>query len=145
MLQPSAPTATTVNDEQDDEDERRTATLLLLRLAYAQAYAQLTSIAQELELLRSAPPAPAHQPGTSERARLSPEAERTLWTLDAPRAVGMTQRGGPLLDPAGKVCDPCSALFWCPYDMYAAVAAVHNTTFWRGSRPYEVAGTGFPA
>lgn len=145
MLPPSTPAATTVNDEQDDEDEQRTATLLLLRLAYAQAYAQLASIAQELELLRMAPPAPPHQPGTSERARVSPEAERTLWTLDAPRAVGMSQRGGPLLDQAGKVCDLCSALFWCTYDMNAAIATVHDTTFWRGGRPCEVAGTGFPA
>ena len=111
MIPPSASATTAVGDDQDDEDERRTATLLLLRLAYAQAYAQLASIAQELELLRSAPPAPPlpPQPGTSERARLSPEAERTLWTLDAPRSVGMVQRGGPLLDSSGKVRDPCSA------------------------------------
>lgn len=83
-------------DEEDGEDERRAATLLLLRLAYAQAHAQLSSIAQELELLRSAPPPPppSAQPGTSDRA---------LWTLDAPaRTVGQ-RGGGPLLDSAGKV------------------------------------------
>ena len=85
----------------DTEDERRAATLLLLRLAYAQAHAQLSSIAEEFELLRTAPQ--PGQPGTSGPARLSPEGERTLWTLDAPR-------NGPLLDPTGKVRDPSSLL-----------------------------------
>ena len=80
----------------DTEDERRTATLLLLRLAYAQAHAQLSSIAEEFELLRTAPPPPPDQPGTSGRARS--EADRALWSLDAPR-------GAPLLDPTGKVRD----------------------------------------
>jgi immunoglobulin-binding protein 1 len=110
LLPPSAPSSTTVGDEDDDEDDRRTATLLLLRLAHAQAHAQLASITQELELLRSAPPAPPlHQPGTSDHAG---EAERALWTLDAPRSIGTAQRGGPLLDSAGKVCGQCGALFW---------------------------------
>jgi hypothetical protein len=113
LLPPSAPASTTVSDEEDDDDERRTATLLLLRLAYAQAHAQLASITQELELLRSAPPAPPlHQPGTSDRARSSHEAEHTLWTLDAPRSISTAQRGGPLLDSAGKVCGQCGALLW---------------------------------
>jgi hypothetical protein len=114
LLPPSAPSATTVSDEHDDDDdEHRTATLLLLRLAYAQSHAQLASIAQELELLRSAPPAPPlpPQPGTSERARSSPEADRALWTLDAPRSVGTSQRGGPLLDSVGKVCGPACRFF----------------------------------
>jgi hypothetical protein len=107
LIPPSAPASTTVGDEEDDEDERRTATLLLLRLAYAQAHAQLASISQELELLRSAPPAPPlHQPGTSDR-----EAERALWTLDAPRSISTAQRGGPLLDSAGKVCRQCGDLW----------------------------------
>ena len=93
-----------MSGDQDSEAEQRTATLLLLRLAYVQAHAQLTSIAQELELLRSAPPLPPAPPGTSsDRARSSSEAERALWTLDAPRAAGTAPRGGPLLDPAGKV------------------------------------------
>ena len=81
------------------------ATLLLLRLAYAQAYAQLASIAQELELLRSAPPPPpSAQPGTSDRAQLSSsEAEHALWRLDAPARSARGRGGGPLLDSAGKV------------------------------------------
>jgi immunoglobulin-binding protein 1 len=113
LLTPSASASTTVSDEEDDEDERRTATLLLLRLAYAQAHAQLASIAQELELLLSAPPAPTlHQPGISDHARSSREAEHTLWTLDAPRSISSAQRGGPLMDSAGKVCGHCSALLW---------------------------------
>ena len=81
------------------------ATLLLLRLAYAQAYAQLASIAQELELLRSAPPPPpSAQPETSDRAQLSSsEAEHALWRLDAPARSARGRDGGPLLDSAGKV------------------------------------------
>ncbi|KAH8980372.1 TAP42-like protein [Lactarius hatsudake] len=111
-LLPLAPTSSAPghSDEQDDEDERRAATLLLLRLAYAQAQAQLASIAQELELLRSAPSSPP-QPGTSVRAHSSSsEAEHALWRLDAPtRAVGR-QGGGPLLDSGGKPLQPFTIL-----------------------------------
>ena len=113
LLPPSTPVSTPVNDDEDDEDEKRTATLLLLRLAYAQAHAQLASITQELELLRSAPPAPPlHQPGTSDRARSSREADREVWRLDAPRSIRAAQRGGPLLDSAGKVCRQRDPLLW---------------------------------
>jgi immunoglobulin-binding protein 1 len=104
LLPQSAPGDGTLNGEEvldDTEDERRTATLLLLRLAYAQAHAQLSSIAEEFELLRTAPPPPPDQPGTSGPARSSPEADRALWSLDAPR-------GGPLLDSTGKVREPSS-------------------------------------
>jgi hypothetical protein len=100
LLPQSAPSGATSNGEEglgDTEDDPRTATLLLLRLAYAQAHAQLSSIAEEFELLRTAP-ASLDQPGTSHS---SPEAERALWTLDAPH-------GGPLLDSTGKVRDPSS-------------------------------------
>ncbi|KAH9962352.1 hypothetical protein BC827DRAFT_1375832 [Russula dissimulans] len=65
LLSAPAATAASLNDDRDSEDERCTATLLLLRLAYVQGHAQLTSIAQELELLRSAPPLPPDCPGTS--------------------------------------------------------------------------------
>lgn len=101
----ASPSAADNDDEQDDENGRRAATILLLRLAYAQAHAQLSSIAQELELLRSAPPPPpSAQPGSSDRA---PEEEHTLWRLDAPaRAVS----GGPLLDSAGKPLQPFTIL-----------------------------------
>jgi len=102
LLPQSAPGGGTLNGEEeldDTEDERRTATLLLLRLAYAQAHAQLSSIAEEFELLRTSPP--PDQADTSGRARSSPEADRALWSLDAPR-------GGPLLDSTGKVRDPSS-------------------------------------
>ncbi|KAH9958321.1 TAP42-like protein [Russula dissimulans] len=113
LLPLSAPAAaaTSLNDDRDSEDERRAATVLLLRLAYVQAHAQLTSMAQELELLRSAPPLPPGHPGTSsDRARSLSEAERALWTLDAPRAGGAAPRGGPLLDPAGKPLQPFTIL-----------------------------------
>ena len=94
----SATSAPERDDEQDGEDERRVATLLLLRLAYVQAHAQLSSIAQELELLRSAPPPSAHHAHPS-----SSETERALWRLDAPaRTVGQ-RSSGPLLDSTGKV------------------------------------------
>jgi hypothetical protein len=132
LLPPSAPPAPTLSDDEDSEDDRRTATLLLLRLTYAQAHAQLLSITQELEILRTAPPPPPDPPGTSDRARSLPEADRTLWTLDAPRATSAAQRGGTLLNSAGKVCDP-----WCFSSLVLlmgaciAVATVHNITFWR--------------
>ncbi|KAI0263357.1 TAP42-like protein [Gloeopeniophorella convolvens] len=103
-LLPSASSASTDDDDDDaDDEERRTASLLLLRLAYAQARAQLASIAQELELLRSAPP-PSAEP---ERTRAS-DAERALWTLDAPAPA----RGGgsALLDPSGKPLQPFTIL-----------------------------------
>ena len=97
LLRSPTPSASDNNDEQDDEDGRRAATILLLRLAYAQAHTQLSSIAQELELLRSAP-APA-LPGTSDRANpSSSEEEHALWRLDAP-----ARGSGPLLDSTGKV------------------------------------------
>lgn len=111
LLPHSAHGASNEEEELDDEDERRTATLLMLRLAYAQAHAQLASIAEEFELLRTAPPALPGQPGTSDRARSSPEVERTSWTLDGPRAAAATRRGGPLLDSAGKVRDPLVHFF----------------------------------
>jgi len=150
LLPHSTPTA--LNEEDHDyEDERRTATLLLLRLAYAQAHAQLTSIAEEFELLRTVPPPPPpSQPGTSsDPARTSPEAERTSWTLDTPlHSAAAARHGGPLLDSAGKVCDSV-----CPYlcailaymNVCAAVAAFHDITLWRWRRPCETAGTGVPA
>ncbi|KAI0306302.1 TAP42-like protein [Multifurca ochricompacta] len=107
LLPPDASTSSmTLTDEQDNEDELRTATLLLLRLAYAQAHAQLTSITQEFELLHTAPPQP---PETIDPTRSSSETERALWTLDAPRAAA-ARRGGPLLDSAGKPLQPFTLL-----------------------------------
>ena len=97
LLRAPTPLASDNNDEQDDEDGRRAATILLLRLAYAQTHAQLSSIAQELELLRSTPP--PTQPGTSDRAEpSSSEEEHALWRLDTP-----ARGSGPLLDSTGKV------------------------------------------
>jgi immunoglobulin-binding protein 1 len=99
LLPTSVPGPSALGAEQDNEDERRATTLLLLRLTYAEARAQLASIAQELELLRSAPP--EGPSGASDRAYSLSEAERALWTLDAPHATG--RQGGPLLNSAGKV------------------------------------------
>jgi TAP42-like family len=99
LLPTSVPGPSALGAELDNDDERRTATLLLLQLTYAQAQAQLASIAQELELLRSAPP--EDPPRASDRAHSSSEAERALWTLDTPRGAG--RQGGPLLNSAGKV------------------------------------------
>jgi immunoglobulin-binding protein 1 len=119
LLPHSTPAALNEEDE-DGEDEHRTATLLLLRLAYAQAHAQLTSIAEEFELLRTAPPPPPPgQPGSSsDRARISAEADRTSWTLDAPlRSAAAARRGGPLLDSAGKVYDPLGVLIFARFSL----------------------------
>ena len=109
LLRAPAPSASDNDDEDDDEDGRRAATILLLRLTYAQAHAQLSSIAQELELLRSAPP--PSQPGTSDHADPSSSEEQTLWRLDAP-----ARGSGPLLDSTGKVAHDLLR-FSCEYLM----------------------------
>ncbi|KAI9511114.1 TAP42-like protein [Russula earlei] len=110
LLPPPGPAAASLSDDGDSEDEQRTATLLLLRLAYLQAQAQLANITQELELLRTASPLPPDRSESSDRARSSSEADRSLWTLDAPLARSVAAGGGPLLDSAGKPLQPFTIL-----------------------------------
>ncbi|KAJ7256502.1 TAP42-like protein [Mycena haematopus] len=100
-------------DEEEDsesEDILRETTLLLLRLCYAQAESQLLSLAQELELLQSAPrmpPSPASQPEDDRRGK-ERAAEGDMWKLDVPR--GGPDGKGPLLDPTGKPLRPFTIL-----------------------------------
>ncbi|KAI0064531.1 hypothetical protein BV25DRAFT_1881797 [Artomyces pyxidatus] len=88
-------------DDSDTEDILRDATILLLRLTYAQARNQLDSIGQELGLLRSAPP-PVPQPSPDSR-----DTETQSWRLDAP---ARNARGPALLDPSGKPLQPFTIL-----------------------------------
>lgn len=96
------------HDTEDLEDESilREATLLLLRLFYAQACAQLEGVDQELQLLRNAsttPPIP--KPQADEQRNMTKDQE-DMWKIDA---VPRLPNRGPLLDPQGKVrIDMCS-------------------------------------
>ncbi|KAG0701773.1 TAP42-like protein [Suillus ampliporus] len=101
-----------VSDEDEDEDDSETdeilreVILLLLRLNYAQAYSQLESMDQELELLCSAPPPPSPGPPADERKNRHKE-EDDMWKLDAQSRIG---ESGPLLDSNGKPLRPFTIL-----------------------------------
>ncbi|KAF8205785.1 TAP42-like protein [Mycena galopus ATCC 62051] len=100
-------------DEEEDsesEDILRETTLLLLRLCYAQAEAQLLSLSQELELLQNAPrmpPPPTSRPEDDRRGK-ERATEGDMWKLDAP--LGGPDGKGPLLDPTGKPLRPFTIL-----------------------------------
>ncbi|KAF9520601.1 hypothetical protein BS47DRAFT_1286885 [Hydnum rufescens UP504] len=84
--------------DEDDEDDVREATLLVIRLCWAQAHSQLDSLKQEMEVLRSAPP-------EDERSR-SKTMEDDAWRLDPQRAAGGPDGRGALLDAKGKPLRP---------------------------------------
>ncbi|KIJ17018.1 hypothetical protein PAXINDRAFT_176132 [Paxillus involutus ATCC 200175] len=106
-LLPSPGTASDDDDEDSETDDvLREATLLLLRLCYAQAYPQLESTNQEMELLRNAPPPPPPELPADERQSIAKEQE-DMWKIDsAPRLPGK----GPLLDSTGKPLRPFTIL-----------------------------------
>ena len=87
----------------DTEDVLRDAIVLLLRFVYAEAQSQLKSTSQEIELLRSAPPEPAHPIPSNDPRMGRRSAEDDMWRLDAPVNKGGPDGKGPLLDPQGKV------------------------------------------
>ena len=94
------PTNLTLDSNEDDEDSDteeilREATLLLLRILYAQSQSQLESMDQELELLRHAPP-------PSAQSQQGPKDRDDSWKLDIPLGGGPDGKG-PLLDSEGKV------------------------------------------
>ncbi|KAF9227779.1 TAP42-like protein [Gyrodon lividus] len=97
---------TTLEDDDDNEtdDILREAALLLLRLCYAQAYPQLESMNQEMELLRKAPPPPPESPSDERQSRA--EEQEDMWKIDLTPLPGK----GPLLDPAGKPLRPFTIL-----------------------------------
>lgn len=99
------PSLSTRADEDEEEDLEtddilREATLLLLRLTYAQAHGQLESMDQELELLYSAPLPPQGQAPSEEDGTKKRKEGDDMWKLDAPQR---TSGGEALLDPSGKV------------------------------------------
>ncbi|KAK1236400.1 Type 2A phosphatase-associated protein 42 [Marasmius sp. AFHP31] len=114
-------TASSQTDEQEDEEDSQTesilreATLLLIRLCFAQAHSQLQSMDQELELLRTAPPriAPPPRPAEdSQEARKDKQNanEQDMWKLDAPAVSGGPDGKGPLMDSAGRPLRPFTIL-----------------------------------
>ncbi|EMD38167.1 hypothetical protein CERSUDRAFT_113322 [Gelatoporia subvermispora B] len=99
------------DDDSDTEDVLREATLLLLRLAYAQAHAQLESLCQELEILRSMPPRPPNEPSVADDPRREKARDvDDMWRLDRPAPQGGPDGKGPLLDPSGKPLRPFTIL-----------------------------------
>jgi immunoglobulin-binding protein 1 len=106
---PPEPKSSATPDDDDEPDSEmddilREATILLLRLCYAQAHSHLESMELELELLRTAPPSPPRhsQPPTDDRRGKVRESESDMWKLDAPSNLGADGKG-PLLDSSGKV------------------------------------------
>ncbi|KAH9843159.1 TAP42-like protein [Rhodofomes roseus] len=96
------------DDDDDTEDILREATLLLLRLTYGQAHAQLQSLEQEIRLLRSAPSRPLE---ASDDPRRSKDRENNdMWRLDAPLPQGGPDGKGPLTDSSGKPLRPFTIL-----------------------------------
>ncbi|KAG5645573.1 hypothetical protein DXG03_005711 [Asterophora parasitica] len=91
--------------DSDTDDILREATLLLIRLCYAQSHSQLESQDQELQLLLSAPPSPPRRPRqeTDDRRDKSRQSDADMWKLDAPRSSLGLDGKGPLLDSSGKV------------------------------------------
>ncbi|KAE9391601.1 hypothetical protein BT96DRAFT_959526 [Gymnopus androsaceus JB14] len=88
----------------DDNDSSHDTALLLIRLSYAQALAQLSNLDQELQLLKSAPPSimsNSPQADDDGRRRKSKEDENNvIWKIDAP---SKPKADGPLLNSSGKV------------------------------------------
>ena len=95
-------------DDDDDEFEWdeyvREMSIHLLRLFWIQAWSQLDSLDQEIELLRNAPPSPENRPQTTA------EKDVDVWRLDPPPPKSMFDDRGPLLDQSGKV-DTCPSAF----------------------------------
>ncbi|CAK5277309.1 unnamed protein product [Mycena citricolor] len=107
------PQTTTADEDEEDsetEDALRETTLLILRLYYGQAQASLSSLKQESELLKNAPPAPMRPPRPEEDRRGKQRAtEDDMWKLNAPSGLGPDGKG-PLLDPQGKPLRPFTLL-----------------------------------
>jgi hypothetical protein len=117
MLLPSEePTQSSDDEEELDsetDDAVREATLLLLRIMYAQAQNRMENTEQERELLKNAPP--PSPPGISlevdTRRGERGGAEEDLWRLDAPSLIDRGPDGkGPLLDEGSKPLRPFTIL-----------------------------------
>ncbi|KAI9571419.1 TAP42-like protein [Boletus coccyginus] len=94
-------------EDLETDDILREATLLLLRLFYAQACAQLESVDQEIWLLRNAPPLPPLPKPPSDERQNKTKDQEGMWKIDA--APELSKRG-LLLDPHGKPLQPFTIL-----------------------------------
>ncbi|KAI5900437.1 TAP42-like protein [Schizophyllum commune H4-8] len=105
------PAATTTSDQEEDaetDEILRETTLILLRLCYAKAQAELGSINQELDLLKSAPQEPSRTPADALDPRSRQRQEQdAMWRIDVPQG---SDANGPLLDPDGKPLRPFTIL-----------------------------------
>ncbi|KAL1732426.1 serine/threonine protein phosphatase PP2A-associated protein [Schizophyllum commune] len=105
------PAATTTSDQEEDaetDEILRETTLILLRLCYAKAQAELGSINQELDLLKSAPPEPSRTPADASDPRARQRQEQdAMWRIDTPQGSDVNV---PLLDPDGKPLRPFTIL-----------------------------------
>ncbi|KAL1746332.1 serine/threonine protein phosphatase PP2A-associated protein [Schizophyllum fasciatum] len=107
-LLPAPSTHSAEEDDAQTDEILRETTLILLRLCYAKAQAELGSIQQELDLLRSAPPEPSHTSSASSDPRSRQRQEQdAMWRIDVPQGPGPN---GPLLDPNGKPLRPFTIL-----------------------------------
>lgn len=127
------------DDAEDSETENvlREATLLLLRLFYAHACAQLECVDQEIQLLRNAPPPPPLPKPPADRRRDTIKDQEDMWKVDA--APELPNRGS-LLDSHGKVGankDGCKLLI-----ISAAVEALYHFACKRAG-PYSPVCTSF--
>ncbi|KAG6833069.1 hypothetical protein H0H87_011813 [Tephrocybe sp. NHM501043] len=110
FIKPSLDDDDDINSETDDA--LREATMVILRLKYAQSHSQLERMDQELELLSNAPPTPprpTRQEADDRRGR-GRESDKDMWKLDEPRSSLGLDGKGPLLDPSGKPLRPFTIL-----------------------------------
>lgn len=87
-------------EDLETEDILREATLLLLRLFYAQACAQLESVDQEIQLLLNAPPVPPQLNPPADQRWHKTDDQEDVWKIDV--APEFPNRGS-LMDAHGKV------------------------------------------
>lgn len=86
------------NQGEEDQDEvTRETILLLLRLYFGQAYAQMQSMQEEMELLQQ-----AHLYNTSSSIYDTSGPSDDTWRLDVLPRGGIDGKG-PLMDSSGKV------------------------------------------
>ncbi|KAF9651466.1 hypothetical protein BDM02DRAFT_3178726 [Thelephora ganbajun] len=91
-------------NESEWDEHVRELSIHLLRLFWIQAWSQLDSLDQEIELLRNAPPSPRSGPQTTT------EKDADAWRLDAPPPTGVLDSRGPLIDQSGKPLRPFTIL-----------------------------------
>jgi len=114
------------DDESEWDEHVRELSIHLLKLFWIQAWSQLDSLDQEIELLCNAPPSPENRPHTIA------ERDADAWRLDAPPPTNMIDDRGPLLDQSGKVASRLR-IPWSFLTYVIAPEAVHDTS-WRCNR-----------